>query len=168
MGELYIAAVAYIGAHLAIYFAFLRHLESFARERTIFRYHALSACAFSAAVLLPGVWAADGRLFAAGVGLVALHGIYSLSILELWTLSQISYSIAILAEVKRHGTASADALVRDLAGMGEAKKANRLQSLGGLGLVNFDGERYRLTAKGRLVAGAIGALRWLANFRAAA
>lgn len=165
MGALYAAAVAYIGLHLAIYFAYLRGLPRFRQEGTIFLYHAVSCGVFSAAVLLPGVLSADYRLLVAGVGLAVLHAIYSISFLELWSLSQISYSIAMLAEVARRGAMSADALVRELAPMGEAKKEGRLESLGALGLVRLEGGRYRLTERGKPVAGMIRMLRWLANYR---
>ncbi|MFI5020437.1 MAG: hypothetical protein ACHQRJ_02125 [Alphaproteobacteria bacterium] len=164
MIELYAAAVAYIALHIAAYLAILRWLPRFKRERTIFLYHAISGCVFSAGALLPGVLAASSRLLIAGVGLVMLHGLYSIIFLELWSLSQISYSIAILAEVKRHGAVPVEALVQELIGMGEAKKAVRLESLDGLGLVGFDGARYQLTDKGRLVAALIRTVRWLANF----
>ncbi len=164
MSALYIAAVTYIALHLAAYLAFFRHLARFTQERTIFGYHAISSCIFSAAVSAPGLLAANSRLLIAGFGLVMLHGIYSILFLELWSLSQISYSIAILAEVKRHGTVSAELLVRDLAAMGEAKKAGRLESLGALKLLRFDGERYRLTGRGRLAAAVIRAVLWLANY----
>jgi hypothetical protein len=164
MGVLYLAALAYLALHLAAYFVYLRHLPSFRQEATIFRYHALSSCIFSAAALLPGLIGVDARLLVAGLGLVMLHGLYSITFLELWSISQIGYSIVILAEVERHGTATAEALVRDLARIGEAKKAGRLQSLGALGLVRLEGGRYRLTGRGRILAGAIGTLRWLANY----
>jgi len=164
MGALYLAAVAYLAIHVAAYFVHLRHLPSFRHEGTIFRYHAISSCIFSAAALLPGLVRADARLLIAGLGLVMLHGLYSITFLELWSISQIGYSIAILAEVERLGVATAEELVRDLARIGEAKKAGRLQSLSALGLIRLESGRYHLTARGRIIAGAIGLLRWLANY----
>ena len=164
MGALYLAAVAYLGLHLAAYFVYLRHRPGFRREATIFRYHAISSCILAAAALLPGLIGVDQHLLIAGLGLVMLHGLYSITFLELWSISQIGYSIAILAEVERHGVATADALVRDLARIGETKKAGRLQSLRSLGLIHLEGGRYHLSARGRVVAGAIGLLRWLANY----
>ncbi|MGO8867115.1 MAG: hypothetical protein ACLQME_11495 [Alphaproteobacteria bacterium] len=164
MVELYLVAVAYLVLHLALYLALLRHLAGFRREATIFAYHAISSCLYSAAVLLPGVLAGSYRLLVAGLGLVMLHGLYSITFLELWSLSQISYSIAILAEVRRRGSATPDTLVDEFARTGEAKKTERLRSLSALGLLCLDDGRYRLTGRGELVGGAIRMLRWLANY----
>ena len=164
MGALYLAAVVYLALHLAAYFVYLRHLPSFTQEATIFRYHAISSCVFSTAALLPGLIGADPHLLIAGLGLVMLHGLYSITFLELWSISQIGYSIAILAEVERHGVATADVLVRDLARIGEAKKAGRLQSLRSLGLIHLEGGRYHLSARGSVIAAAIALLRRLANY----
>jgi len=161
---LYFAAIAYLALHFTAYFAYFRHLPRFRQEATIFRYHALSAACFSAAALLPGLIGADAHLVVAGLGLVMLHGLYSITFLELWSITQIGYSIAILAEVRLRGSASAEALVRDLAAIGESKKAGRLHSLGSLDLVRLEEGRYRLTGRGRILAGVIGLLRWLANY----
>jgi hypothetical protein len=162
--EVCAAAGVYLVLHLIVYILILRHLPSFQQEGTILRYHVVSACVFGALVLLLGVLG-NHRLLIAGSGLIALHGIYSLLSLQLWSLTQIGYSIAILAEVERPRTMTEAAAINLFSEVGEAKRKGRLESLSGLGLLRLDSDRYRATEAGCRVARALRLLQWLANYR---
>ena len=89
--------VAFIGGHLLIYLAWLRHLRVFERENANAAYHGV---AFLTVVVVVAAAFARGAIgFAALTGLLALQFIYSMSFLELWSLAEGSYSLQVLAKV---------------------------------------------------------------------
>ena len=70
-------------------------------ERAIFLYHFISAIAVTGAF---GLWAfavGGSEAWTLFVCAVMLHGIYSLSFLELWALADDSYSLAIMEVIDR-------------------------------------------------------------------
>jgi hypothetical protein len=138
--------------HSAAYFVLFRNLEAFQTERGIFFYHLVSAVAttllaLSAFPLLPSDAAVDTT-----IGLIAEHGIYSVSFLELWALSDDSYSLAILKRIAAVGIVSDVGCLADLRTIGERKQINRLGGLTKLGLVYSNKDLVILTAFGRCVA----------------
>ncbi len=156
-------AVAWCLAHLAAYMAGLRSLAALRQERGILLFHAIP-------VVLAGIlllaWLAvapgDAGRWANAVGVAAVMGIYSMSFLELWSLSEGSYSLSILAAVARRGQAS-KAELQDLAAIGAAKQQARTSTLLHLGLARQQPDgRLAATARGRAVAAASRALLWLA------
>ena len=98
---------------------------------------------------------------AAAVALVATHGIYSISFLELWSLSEGSYSIGILNELASGPARSKAALIDARSQIGSTKKANRLQILSRFGIVIGEEDCWRLTTRGRYLASFLQALNWL-------
>lgn len=139
---------AYLSIHFLLYALVLRNLRFFYQEKNIFLYHAISFLGVSAAgvglvVLDP---AALGRVTAA----VSLHGIYSLSFLELWALSDGGYSLRILDQIDQRGVA---ADFKSLEVLGASKKKYRLSSLERLGLLAPHPAGWMLTSRGRAVAG---------------
>ena len=68
-------------------------------------------------------------------GLLALQFIYSISFLELWTLSEGSHSPQILARVSRRGTISREELFTASEEIGARKKHHRLDDLLALKLI---------------------------------
>jgi hypothetical protein len=93
----------------------------------------------------------------------SLHGIYSLSFLELWSLSRGSYSLSILAAVERDP--SLQSLLLDTANpgaIGQQKRNARLISLQQLGLLNQQGI---ITGTGHGVAAVIAGIIWLTKGR---
>src|SRR5271170_8479003 len=89
---------AYLACHLVAYALVLRWIPFFRTEFGIFALHVASFLGLLAAVALrptngPGL--AAPRIVLG----MSLHGIYSLSFLELWSLTQGSYSLAILERV---------------------------------------------------------------------
>ncbi|HLZ30428.1 MAG TPA: hypothetical protein VKV73_24165 [Chloroflexota bacterium] len=127
--------LVYVLLHFLCYALVLRHQPRFTRERVIFAYHASSELGW--ALVLPiggilGVWTNEG--LAAWIAAVALHGIYSLTFLTLWSLASGGYSIGILAQIDAvgHGQAVERA---DLELIGSDKKDARLRGVQALGLI---------------------------------
>ena len=100
------AALGYILLHAGLYFAVLRRIPACVTERGVFLYHFASAVCFSVAALTLWLFVpASGASFPFVVGVVMLHGIYSLSFLEIWSLTEGSYSLQIMrAVVDSHAT----------------------------------------------------------------
>lgn len=156
-------AALYLAGHFLVYTLALRHLRLFARESVIFLYQFLSF-AFHPVIVF---WIAPRPedLMAALVGSFALHGIYSLSFLELWALSEGSYSLRMLDRVERLGSAANQSSLSDLDQIGASKKSARLESLVRLGLIEQRDGRYFRRAAGGIMAGALRTLVWLVNIR---
>lgn len=153
----------YIAAHLVLYFAVLRHLPAFRTERTIFLYHALSAIGMSlvvvASMFVPGsdvdlIWV---------VAVIALHGVYSTTFLEVWSLAEGGYSLQILEQVERAERLGEGLDPEALRAIGIAKQGNRLAGLASIGLVRQEGGRVLLTGAGRVLASCFALLGWLTN-----
>jgi hypothetical protein len=153
----------YMAAHLLLYFAVLRHLPAFRTERTIFLYHAVSAVGVTlvvvASLLMPG----SGADLEWAVAVVALHGIYSVSFLEVWSLADGGYSLQILEHVERANRLGEQPDVEALRAIGIAKQGNRLAGLAAIGLVRQEAGRLSLTAPGRVVASCFALLAWLTH-----
>lgn len=165
----------YIVAHLLLYLVVLRRLPSFRLERTIFLYHMVSALVVTVAALAEallgsgttgggfGVALGSGTLpaFEAAVAVIALHGIYSISFLEVWSLAQGGYSLQIMKLLEDAERRSERVDVEALRAIGAAKQSDRLAGLIGAGLVRARGARVELTAVGRLLAAFFALLAWL-------
>ena len=94
-----LAIAAYLAAHFATYVVALRHWAALRSEKGIFLYHFGSAVFVGLAGVTFAVLEPD-RFGLSGLVLVlSLHGIYSLSFLELWSLAQGGYSLSIIASV---------------------------------------------------------------------
>ena len=156
-----LAAGIYVLVHAAAYLLIWRRLPAFGRERVIFAYHALSALLVSALAAIGFLLGPSLETLAAAVAVVCLHGLYSVSFLELWSLAEGSYSLTILRRI----AAGADADDPTLEAVGAAKHQNRAGGLEGIGLVRRQGERVALTGRGRAVGAALAAIVWLANIR---
>jgi len=158
-----ICAILVVTANFLLYTLALRHVRAFGDERIIFLYQ------FGSFVLLPFILiiAAPpvGNPCAALTAALALHAIYSMSFLELWSLSEGSYSLRMLDRVERLGILPADADISDLEKIGTSKKTNRLGSLLALQLIRAEGHQYRLTLFGRIAAGILRLFVRVANVR---
>ena len=138
---------AYLSGHFLLYALLLRHRRFFYGEKTIFLYHALSFLAvLGAGICLLALKQRDLCWFVAAV---SLHGIYSLSFLEIWALSDGGYSLRILDRIDRTGL-SAD--FASLETLGCSKKKYRLASLKRLGFIAPHPDGWALTARGRAAA----------------
>ena len=153
----------YLAAHLVLYFVVLRHLPAFRSERTIFLYHALSALAVSLVVVVSLFVPGSGVDLVWVVGIIALHGVYSTTFLEIWSLAEGGYSLQIVEQIERANRLGQEPDVKALEAIGIAKQGNRLAGLVSIGLVSDDGGRLSLTPRGRLIASCFALLAWLTN-----
>ena len=142
----------YVGINLALYVALRRRLTSLTYERGIFWYHALSSAGLITVGFAVAVMDPSAEIVAGLIGGTALHGIYSRSFLELWSLTEGSYSLSILEHVEQTTRRGQAVDVRGLECLGAAKKEQRLGSLERLGLVRDACDQVALTDRGRLLA----------------
>jgi hypothetical protein len=154
--------LAYLASHFLLYVFVLRGRPLVQSERGIFLYHFGSAAVLTLVALCFAVTYFSDAAIAIAIGLSALHGIYSLSFLELWTLAEGSYSMSILTGIASRGTLSRNALIAAFARIGDAKKSDRLAVLSNLSLSSRDGNHWRLSRRGRLLASLLNILIWLA------
>jgi hypothetical protein len=154
--------LSYLALHFLLYVLVLRGRPLVQSERGIFLYHFGSAAVLTLVALCFAVTYFSDAAIAIAIGLSALHGIYSLSFLELWTLAEGSYSMSILTGIASRGTLSRNALIAAFARIGDAKKSDRLAVLSNLSLGSRDGNHWRLSSRGRLLASLLNILIWLA------
>jgi hypothetical protein len=159
------AAIIYFFAHFLLYVSVLRHRPYFRTEKGIFLYHLISAMIFVFVAVVIFLIRRDGEALSFGSALIAAHGIYSISFLELWSLAQGSYSLSIMGRHGSDGGLSRTELIDAFFRIGNAKKADRLSSLAGSKLVLLEGTRWRLTGTGATVAAVLKSLLWLANIK---
>jgi hypothetical protein len=133
------------------------------KETSILKAHAASFLTFSFVI---ACWTAivSGYLITM-LGAISLHGAYSLSFLELWSLSQGSYSFSILDMVDRRGAVTTQALIDEMSKIGQSKKGSRIDAISGAGLVSISRGSARVTRKGRIACFAINMLRALSQTR---
>jgi len=154
-----LAIVAYLAAHFAAYVLVLRHRAGLRSEKGIFLYHFASAVFAGLAGVAFAVLEPD-RFGLSGLVLVlSLHGIYSLSFLELWSLAQGGFSLSILAGVAQAEASGKEPDFSGLAAIWQAKQVDRVAALEKLGLVSGTDGRIALTARGGRVAFLLHALR---------
>jgi DNA-binding HxlR family transcriptional regulator len=154
-----LAGITYLVFHFCAYAFWLRRKDFFQREIGIFLYHFISAALFAFLLLSASlIHQVDA---AAAVALVATHGIYSISFLELWSLSEGSYSVSILNELARGPARSKASLINACSQIGSTKKADRLQNLSRFGIAFRREDCWRLTTRGRYLASVLQALNWL-------
>lgn len=152
----------YLIAHFAAYAAGLRRWVLLQEEHGIFLYHFGSACvtglfALAAAFIDPLEFG-----FAGLVLVLCIHGIYSLSFLELWSLAQGGYSLSVIAAIANAEAEGSDPDFSRLAQIGGKKQRDRVAGLEKLGLIAFVGEKITLTKRGNSMATMLNhLLRWV-------
>jgi hypothetical protein len=156
----------YLACHLLLYATVLRTLAAFSRENVIFWYHLVSAVIVGSVVTVAVATTRRWGDLAVAVGVLSLHGIYSMSFLELWALAQGGYSIGILEETGHVGPPlESKTDVSILHQVGASKRQNRLDTLERLGLVSGQADLIALTPRGRLVTGALWIIARILNLR---
>jgi hypothetical protein len=154
--------VLYLAAHFGVYAAVLRHRRLTSTEKGIFLYHMVSAVAWLAVLAIIAAFYEDFS-FAYVFLIGSLHGIYSLTILELWALADGGYSLAIMDCLDFRKDLDQKKIVEELVLLGEAKKQARVADLRRMGLIEEIHDRYRLTRLGRFLAATIALLVKLTN-----
>jgi hypothetical protein len=160
----FLCAAVYLALHALLYVTVLRSRDTFRRERGIFAYHAVSTGLVSLTVLVGLLLAPSFEALATLVAVICLHGIYSTTFLEVWSLSQGSYSLKIL----RHVASVGDGVAVDtsaLEDVGVAHRTHRLEALTTLRIARLDDGVLELTTFGRVIANALASVAWLANVR---
>ena len=156
----------YLLLHAGLYFVTRRDRPELRSEKGIFWYHVGSAAIVTGALAIWALVTGGAEAWTWFVAVVMLHGIYSLSFLELWALADDSYSVAIMEIVDQSGTAGGATLIRGLEAIGMSKQTSRLDALQAIGLIRQgpDGA-FALISKGRVAVGLGRALLFLANVR---
>jgi len=155
----------YLGSHFLLYVFVLRGRLVFQTERGIFLYHFISAVLFGSAMFAAGIVRFSDAAMAVAIGLIALHGIYSTSFLELWSLAQGSYSISILTGIASQGPLPRSKVIDAFARIGNAKKDDRLSALSKSSLAHRRDGYWRLSGRGRLLGNLLNGLLWLAAIK---
>lgn len=159
-------AALYFGSHLFIYILVLRHMRAYVQEKVIFLYHVVPAAAVACILLWLRVVDMHREVSEAVIAVViSLHGIYSLSFLELWSLAEGSYSLSIVEHVDTVHAAGAEIDLAALQRIGVEKRENRIRILQWLRLVVRRGDHLELTPPGRLFAVALSVIAWIANVK---
>lgn len=152
-----------LAVHFVAYFAIFRHMRAFGNEKVILLYHcacfALATTVFGGRLLM---WPSYDNLVEL-VFVAAAHGIYSLSLLELWTLAEGGYSLSILIEYERARKAGTKPDFDNFTTIGDSKKLDRLSGLEKMGLLRNSGSSVSLTNLGTVAAAFLGVIVWLAN-----
>jgi hypothetical protein len=157
--------LGYLPAHLLVYIVVLRRLALFRREGPMLLFHALPAAVAAASALVLAVAAPGPSTLCQAVIVISMQGIYSLSFLELWSLTQAGYSLTILSCFCAAGGVSSGHDLAPLQQLGASKRANRLAGLLRLHLIRSQGDRVRLTRGGRVVAALLWCLARTVNLK---
>jgi len=159
------AALVYILGHFLLYAFWLRKLEAFRKEKGIFRLHLFSAVALAlaaTALVMSGAVETDWSMVLAAL---SVHGIYSVSFLEVWSLSQGGYSLSILERAaEAPGLCDRESLAL-LNAIGDKKRSHRLEALRSLRLIADGPHGIVLAPAGRLCCFVFRAVAWAANLR---
>ncbi|MFI4987422.1 MAG: hypothetical protein ACHQF3_08265 [Alphaproteobacteria bacterium] len=161
-------AIACPALHFIAYALCLREWGVFQTERGIFLYHFAAGAALTLIALVAAATLASSAAWATAVSAIACQGIYSLSFLEVWSLTQGSNSIGILATAAAAGGMPRERLIASHVRIGDEKKAYRLVVVERLGLVRIEGGRVSVTGLGGLLAAFLAGLHWLAKLGEAA
>ncbi len=155
--------VGYCVAHFLVYAILVRTRRWGRNECGIFFYHLASFLLLGLAVLLVSVVSAASAPTALVASALAVHGIYSLTFLELWSLTQGSYSLSILDAVDAAQRDGTDLPWSRLAAIEGTKQDDRLNGLRRLGLIREKADVAKLTTAGCVVAVMLAAIVWTAR-----
>src|SRR5258708_5180991 len=139
--DLLVVATIYLGGHFLLYALALRKLRAMASESAVFLYHTVPFLLSSIAALR---LAPEGGIIYPFIA-IGLHGLYSLSFLEIWSLTEGSFSLSILREIQRASASGTDADLRLLTTIGSRKLYGRLEALLKFGLVTQRGDQLGLS-----------------------
>jgi hypothetical protein len=156
-----------IPLHMLFYALLVRRMRGMYGERQIFLYHLASACTVTVLALCAWFIAPSAKAATMAIALIAAHGIYSMTFLEFWSLSQISYSREILLCAQRGEIDDAGSVPARLVEIGDVKRSGRIGSLQQLGLLVQRDGALELTGRGRVASALLRLLQWLPNMRGA-
>jgi hypothetical protein len=148
---------AYVCLHLGVYLA--RRPVALSSERGILLYHLASFGLWVILALVGAVVSGTDLAWATAISVLAFHGIYSLSFLEIWSLTRGNHSLSIIAALSRMQGTAAPGDITVLDQIGGDEETSRLAQLERIDLVDRRDGRLELTQRGRLVATVLWALR---------
>jgi hypothetical protein len=162
---LLLGTAVYVLVHFLIYALTLRERAAFRTEKGIFRLHVFSVLVLALGISLVLGKALTNRDIAAVIGAFSIHGIYTISFLELWSLAEGGYSLKILRTAAAGDDPREGGALLALQAVGQQKRANRLAALRAMGLIAEGPEGLVLTVRGKSVASFLRAIAWIANLR---
>lgn len=144
-------AIAYliIGINFLFYTFVLRHRKFYQEESTIFLFQIKSISILSIIGILCFLAYPTSGLLTGLIGSIFTHAIYSLLFLELWALSQGSFSLEVLKHIDSNGYDLDSQLV--LIKFGNHKLSSRIINLREGRLIFLNEGNWKLTRKGRAV-----------------
>ncbi len=157
--SLLLISAGYVGLHFTTYALAGRHHPILQTERGIFAWHAASYLLALLIAAFTAVLQSPAEALILGALLAGLHGIYSLSFLEIWSLTQGSYSLQLLSRIEQCGPMTADELP-GATDIGSQKQQDRAEAIRRLGLARIDGG---LTPAGQIAAHGLRAILWLSH-----
>jgi hypothetical protein len=160
--------VGYLACNFLAYTVVFRLIPFFRTELGILLAHVVSFVVLVSLVTAQAVLGSDGlRIVLPQIALAfSLHGIYSLSFLELWSLTQGSYSLSILELVAGARHPVSLQVIEPLCAIGPVKRTSRNSNLISLRLLRDTGDgKTRLTPAGHVCATGIRWLLWFSGGR---
>jgi hypothetical protein len=131
-----------------LYIVFIRHLQYFRSEFRIFFLHLIVVILINLIASLLLIYSSDFSI-ADFVITFSVYGIYCITFLEVWSLSQGGYSLSILHVINLANENKQDPNFSTLKKIGQEKQKSRIDYLINSGYLEVvDGCQLRLTSKG--------------------
>ena len=156
-----IADFAFVVTHLGLFVLLRRKNGTIRQERGIFLYHAVFFILGVVGATVASI-VVDGTLdIRAPIIVAALQGVYSMTFLEAWSLSEGSYSYSILRQINSDGMPDTTSLET----IGAGKRIARSDGLIKLGLLDRSEDEIAITTRGRITAQLLVFALWLINLK---
>jgi hypothetical protein len=149
--------------HFVIYIIFLRDILQ--TEKSIFSYFAIFYLVLLIWTFLCLLSNFDSLFIAAFIFINSINAIYCISFLELWSLSQISFSYDVLLKAKNEPLSNESPTILDLISIGNSKRSKRMDSLCNIGVMRKMNDVYILTKIGRVVSYFLSIILWMPNLK---
>lgn len=147
--QILLYVLTYVLAHFIFYCYKGRNFKVLQTENGIFAFHFYSFCFLGLISLVMSYNLTSNSVLPIFMICCGLHGIYSLSFLEMWSLSQGGFSVGVLQSAPI--TLDGNSLVlHKLENIGDIKFASRIGSLNKLGLIRQVDNNIYLTTIGSI------------------
>ena len=157
--------IAYTLVHAVLHAVWLRRTSYGQSERGVFLYFFGSFFFVTITVLSLSLALDWPNPFSTTIAVAAAHGIYALSALEVFALSDGGYSLRILNFVACSGDEPRNKIVDTFANLSDQKKTGRLEFVVKLGFANECHQVFHLNHRGRLLADTFIAIRRIVGYR---
>jgi len=160
-------SLIFIFLNFLIYFFYYRHRPIGRSEKGIFLYQLMSLLILTTLTVLIVHDQNLEAFITAIIFSISIHGIYSLSFLEIWSLSEGGYSLQILDIIDRNMGFLPEESFNNLVKVGDEKKSKRINSLVKLNLIKVSGNYISLTYYGIIASVIVKSFRFLADIKKA-